>query len=386
MLGIAEFAAGILDGLLLVLLSIAVAAVPFGTVVLQATRRPPGDPGVARTGRLLARAAVGLALCQAALLGIKVFVLRSYLGAEAVPLFAATPQARAGLARLLVAAALGLVARRIAGRTDDPRRWSTAGLLAVAMLVAGAWLTHATSRLEDRGGLMALTVAHQAATGVWVGGVLLLALLWGRARVAASPADAAAFEGAVGRFWRLAIPAFALAVATGLPLTVSYLGSWQALVGSGPGSLLLGKLALVSLAGGLGGATFLAARGRPAGAAVDPAVGSQDAAFVSVEALLLVGALFTAAALASQPPAVDTTETHATLAEVATTFAPKWPTVRTPSVAAKLAATADPLAVVGWERTATAYSWSNFSHNVAGLVVLPMAILMLLAPRARWAR
>ncbi|MFM7142457.1 MAG: hypothetical protein ACKO2K_11160, partial [Alphaproteobacteria bacterium] len=130
MLGIAEFAAGILDGLLLVLLSIAVAAVPFGTVVLQATRRPPGDPGVARTGRLLARAAVGLALCQAALLGIKVFVLRSYLGAEAVPLFAATPQARAGLARLLVAAALGLVARRIAGRTDDARRWSTAGLLA----------------------------------------------------------------------------------------------------------------------------------------------------------------------------------------------------------------------------------------------------------------
>lgn len=386
MLGIAEFAAGILDGLLLVLLAIAVAAVPWATVVLRATGRPTGDPAAVRTAVLLARAAAGLALCEAALLAIKWLVLRGYLGAEALPRFAATPQARAGLARFAGALALAACARRVAVRTDDASRWALAGALVAVVLVAGGWLTHATSRLEDRGWLMALTVAHQAATGAWAGGVMLLALLWGRSRVVASPSEAATFEEAVARFWRMAIPAFALSLATGLPLTVAYLGSWQALVGSGPGSLLLGKLALVSFAGGLGGATFLAARGRPPGAPLDPAVGAQDAAFVSVEALLLVGALFAAAALASQPPAVDTPETHATLAEVARTFAPKWPTVRTPSVAAKLAATADPLAVVGWERTATAYSWSNFSHNVAGLVVLPMAILMLLSSRARWAR
>jgi len=384
-LGIAEFAGGLLDGLLLVLLSVVVAAVPWSTVVLQATRRPAGDRPVVRAARILGFAALGLAACELMLLATKLLALRSYLGDEALPRFAATPQARAGLARAVLSTALAVAARRISARSDDPRRWVVAGGLAAAVLVAGAWLTHATSRLDGRAALMALTVAHQAATGAWAGGVLLLALLWGRDRVGSSPADAAAFESAVARFWRLAIPAFLLSVATGLPLTFSYLGSWQALVGSGPGSLLLGKLALVSIAGGLGGATFLAARNRPPGA-VDPAVGSQDAAFVSVEALLLVGALFTAAALASQPPAVDTPETHATLAEVATTFAPKWPTVRTPSVAAKLAATADPLAVVGWERTATAYSWSNFSHNVAGLVVLPMALLMLLAPRARWAR
>ncbi len=386
MLGIAEFTAGILDGLLLVLLSVVVASVPWGTIVLRATHRPAGDPVAVRTARLLARGALGLALCEAALLAIKLLVLRSYLGPDALSRFAATPQARAGLARLVAAVALAVAARFVAARTDDRGRWALAASLVGAVLIAGAWLTHATSRLEDRGWLMALTVAHQAATGAWAGGVLLLALLWGRARVAESPPEAAAFEDAVARFWRVAIPAVALSVATGLPLTVAYLGSWQALVGSGPGSLLLGKLALVSLAAGLGGATFLSARSRPAGASRDPAVGAQDAAFVSVEALLLVGALFTAAALASQPPAVDTTETQATLAEVATTFAPKWPTLRTPSVAAKLAATADPLAVVGWERTATAYSWSNFSHNVAGLVVLPMAILMLLSPRARWAR
>ena len=385
MLGIAEFGGGLLDGLVLVLLSLVVASVPWGLVVLRATRCERGDPVVVRAASLLERSALGLALCQAGLLAVKLLLLRSYLGSDALALFGATAQARAAVARLLLALVLAVAARRLRARTDDPSRWAFVGATVLAILVAGAWLTHATSRLEDRGWLMALTVAHQAATGAWVGGVLHLALLWRRGRADASTAEAASFAGAVDSFSRVALPAVALSIATGVPLAAAYLGSWQALVGSGPGSLLLGKLALVGLALCLGGSTFLAARraSRPSPAR---RAGGRDAAFVSVEALLLVGALFAAASLASQPPAVDTVETQATLAEVATTFAPKWPTLHTPSVATKRAAATDPLAVVGWQRSSTEYSWSNFSHNVAGLVVLPMAVCMLLAPRARWAR
>src|SRR5262249_21393506 len=43
--------------------------------------------------------------------------------------------------------------------------------------------------------------------------------------------------------------------------------------------------------------------------------------------------------------------------------------------------TVDPLAVVGWERTATAYSWSNFSHNVSGLFLLAMSVVALAGHR-----
>src|SRR4029453_2427806 len=68
-------------------------------------------------------------------------------------------------------------------------------------------------------------------------------------------------------------------------------------------------------------------------------------------------------------------------------FRPKLPALRTPSVDTMLRTTADPYAAVGGERTHAAYSWSNFSHNVAGLVLLAMSLLAVAAsrPGLRWA-
>jgi putative copper resistance protein D len=106
------------------------------------------------------------------------------------------------------------------------------------------------------------------------------------------------------------------------------------------------------------------------------------------EILVLGLLLFAAATLASQPPAVDVTTERATPAEVAEVFAPKWPTLRTPSLDDKRRDGSDPYAVVGGERSATAYQWSNFSHNVAGLALGAMAVLALVAGAggARWTR
>jgi putative copper resistance protein D len=105
---------------------------------------------------------------------------------------------------------------------------------------------------------------------------------------------------------------------------------------------------------------------------------------VEAEMFVLVIVLFTAATLGAQPPAVDVIGERATATEVVEVFRPKIPSLRTPSLDAKRQASAgDPFAVVGGERTATAYQWSNFSHNVAGLVVGAMAILALVASTGR---
>src|SRR5262249_7853979 len=69
-------------------------------------------------------------------------------------------------------------------------------------------------------------------------------------------------------------------------------------------------------------------------------------------------------------------------------FQPKWPALHTPSVQIMQQSSADPYAAVGAERAYEDYSWSNFSHNVAGLGLLAMSLLALAAarPRGRWAR
>jgi putative copper resistance protein D len=105
-------------------------------------------------------------------------------------------------------------------------------------------------------------------------------------------------------------------------------------------------------------------------------------ALATVEAIVLASVLFTAASLATQPPPVDTPGERATLAEVLEVFRPKLPTLRTPPMTTMIADASDPLAVVGGERTLAAYQWSNFSHNVAGLLLLAMS-LGALAARAR---
>ncbi|MCW5891416.1 MAG: CopD family protein [bacterium] len=380
MLALADFADGLLRGTVLVALAVLVGAVPWGLVVLRATRRAPDDPGARRAAGLVVGFAVVLAACQATLLGLKTVVLTSNVGPEAFGAFAHTLQFRGGAARLVLALAVIGIGLLLRAAPNDGRRWAALGLADLALLGAGAALVHAAGRLEHRGALMALTVLHQAAGIVWVGGLVQLVAL---GRLAQRDTRAAAlWPDAVGRFARVAIAAVVLATLASLPLVWIYVGALGGLVGSGYGSLVVAKLALMGAALAFGARNFFAGRRR------DGADGRRTPALVEAEALLLVTLVFTAAALASQPPSVDTPETQATPAELAEVFRPKWPTLTTPSIATKRAQTADPLAVVGNERTPTAYSWSNFSHNVAGVFLLVMSLLALLGTSryARWAR
>jgi putative copper resistance protein D len=122
----------------------------------------------------------------------------------------------------------------------------------VSLLAAsGAWLTHATGRVEYRPALMALTALHQMAAAVWIGGLAQLAAYWWLSRRQA--AVDALWPEVVGRFSPLAMASVVTAVLTALPLTWTYTGSISGLVGTGYGALVLTKAML------LGAALLLAA-------------------------------------------------------------------------------------------------------------------------------
>ena len=379
-----EFAQGLLDGTLLVALAVAVGGIPWALVVLRARQRAADDPMVRQAARLVVGGALALAVCQVLELAIKISVLEDLLGTSALTRFAETVQFRAGALRAVLGAALAGAGLWVVRRPNAGTRWAVAAVLAAMLLVAGAWLVHGAARLEDRESLMALTALHQAAAAVWVGGLVQLAALTRLRR--RDPRVDAAWPEVVGRFGRVALASLALLLVAGLPLAVRYVGSWNGLVGTGYGSLLGAKIALTLVVLGFGGFNYLA--GRRAARGHPETVRERTPAFVQAETILLVALVFIATALSSQPPAIDTPGDQATLAEVVETFRPKWPTLTTPSLAEKRKHESDPLAVVGGERTATEYSWSNFSHNVAGLFLLPMSLVALAAhgARSRWAR
>ena len=135
----------------------------------------------------------------------------------------------------------GVVAARPASRGSRAR--SSSGLLAGLIATSGAWLTHAAGRIEHGGSLMLLTVAHQLGAAVWVGGLVQLGALWRLGRH--DPGAAAAWPVLVRRFSTLAAVAVGALVLSALPLTWAYTGSWPALVGTGYGSLVLTKAALL---------------------------------------------------------------------------------------------------------------------------------------------
>jgi putative copper resistance protein D len=191
----------------------------------------------------------------------------------------------------------------------------------------------------------------------------------------------------VARFSRVALTSVVALCLLALPLARAYVGSFAGLVGTGYGALVLTKIALLAAALVLAAGNFGSVRRyrRHGGAA---GVGARVPIHVEGETILAMVLLFTAASLSSQPPARDITHERASVGEVVEVFRPKIPALRTPSVRTMLGDDSDPHAVAGGQRSAAAYSWSNFSHNVSGLALLAMSALALagIASGWRWTR
>jgi copper resistance protein D len=381
---VAELLDTFLRAAVLVGVSLVLGGVVWALAVLRPWQLTVPDAAIRRAATIVATGAVIVAAGQTLLLVAKALVLSETFGRTAVADFAATLHFTASTGRVLIAGAVAGAVLWLRRALRAPRRWGAVTVLAALLTASGAWLTHATGRLDDRATLMALTAFHQAGVAVWLGGLVQLAACWRLSRY--HPAVDALWATLLGRFSRLALGSVVLLVLSALPLAWMYTGSIGGLVGTGYGTLILTKTAL------LGAVLWLAARNRHAvrQAREAPLAASLRARLpylVEAEVIVLAMIVLTAVTLSAQPPAVDVASAdRATLDEVLEVFRPKLPSLYTPSIELMRQSRAA-AAQRDRERSVDAYRWSNYSHNVAGLILLgtsAVALVGAIAGAAGW--
>ncbi len=368
--------AGFLDvvfrGLALCGQAMAIGGIFFALFVLRpAARRIPAlEPLLRRALALIALGAAGVAAGQALSLATQVGVLADESGWPLRELLA-TSYFQASLLR--IAACAGLIVGCRALRRRDPRGGWIALLALGLVLGAGSALTsHAAGRIEYRGVLLGLDGLHQIAVAAWVGGLVHLTVaVYGRSTEPWPPL-------ALRRFSALALASVATLMATGLALTIFYVDGVYALLGTAYGMMILTKVVILGGLVALGALNLAAVRRLPDSPDMLP---PRLRRFVEVELGLGVTVLFAAASLTSLPPAVDVVKDRATIAEVATRFTPRPPTLSSPRIADM------PVDDRNAPRTDADRAWSEYNHHFAGFFVVTMGLLAVLqAGGARWAR
>jgi putative copper resistance protein D len=274
--------------------------------------------------------------------------------------------------------------------TTLPARWL---LVPTVAAITGAALTsHAFARIESRPLLLFCTGLHQLATAAWIGGLpwLLIVLGCGSEQFALRVAR---------RFSPLAFVSVSVLIGAGIALSREYVGGVEGIYGTSYGVMLVTKIILLSVVLLLGATNFrLLRRASSAQATITRIVRRTT----EVETAIGITIILVASSMASQPPAVDLTEGRVSLGQMADRFTPRWPRLQTPPPAALSPATplnieesrrfGRPLSFAGvpeyTSNTAADIAWSEYNHNWAGLCVLAMGALALIAQmrRGRWAR
>jgi putative copper export protein/methionine-rich copper-binding protein CopC len=162
-------------------------------------------------------------------------------------LLTASASGKVALVRLLLVALLTLLAA-------FPSRFLAWTVGAAGVLTTYALEGHALS--SGSGLTTAFQIAHSLSAGIWLGGLLLLAL-------AARGAEPGALRAGARAFAPLAAVAFAISVGTGLPVAFREVGDWYFLRWSDYGRVVILKAGFVLLVGLAGAVTWwLARRGR----------------------------------------------------------------------------------------------------------------------------
>lgn len=149
--------------------------------------------------------------------------------------------------RFFLALSLALALRFQGRRSDASPRWQVACVVALALSFLGslAWSGHASGTPGIAGELhISADVLHLIAAGVWVGGLLPLALLFAAARRTTNVAVASIARDATRQFSRLGVIAVGTLLVTGVINTCVLVGNVPALVGTDYGRLLLVKMCL----------------------------------------------------------------------------------------------------------------------------------------------
>jgi putative copper resistance protein D len=338
--------------------------------------------------RWIRRAAIALAVMQISYVLANSMILRQS---------ADMPLREVLGANFVLAGLIGIVAAFTVIALTSPTRASsyTDLLLPAAAIIASSVMTsHAMARLDYRVPLVAFTALHQGATAVWLGGLpyLLIAI-----RRAPTPEFARQLS---ARFSQLALVSVAVLASAGLVLGFAYVGSFKAVYGTSYGAMVATKVLLFGLLLFLGALNFQLVRRGPASSIL-----ASLKRFGEAEIGIGITVILTAASLTSLPPAADLTHDRVTGPEIIARMFPRTPRFASPSVqelpeeiyaAQKKAFEAGSLSTESYvpgqtgtrPNTPAEKAWSEYNHHWAGIVVLAMGLLALVAQagKASWAR
>ncbi|WP_374089742.1 copper resistance D family protein [Methylomicrobium lacus] len=379
MAGIADFLDSLIGGFDLICFCLTVGSLFWGLFVLRPWEQQHGYNAALlhRTTTLLYKGGFYLAGAQLFKIILKIWLMTAVLERWPFPEFAETTQFIGGVIRTVLALALACYCRQVLHQhADSKTHWITASIVALPMIISGAWLVHAAGRFDNKAMLMALTVAHQLAAAAWIGGVLQLVNVWllkYREQIQAN-----LWPFLLKRFSIFGIASVSLLLISGTPIALQYITTWNGLVGTGYGNLLMVKCALLSLA--LGFAWLNRSAVLAYGISGDVTRLTRSVPYyIEAETFILITLLFTAASLASQPPAIDIPSLTATWQEVLNTFHPQIPQTTSPTHTALIAGEAGRVAIIGQVPSIAATEWSNYNHNIAGIFLTSMSFFAMLS-------
>jgi len=346
---------------------VALGGAAFSLAVLRRARTGDSARALDLTLALAALGALLAALAQAGTLAALAAALADSRGWPVAALLSSTV-GRSGLIRItfaLIAAGAALGCRRAPGSlTRGMILLIAAGFLSLT----GTLATHAVGWVGSTLWTTVVSVFHQAAAGAWIGGLVCAAAL-------ALRPDGDLPEAWLRPFSALAATAVATIALTGAALSLQYITTPAAALGTSYGAMVLTKVTLFAALLVLG-----ALNHRALGAGGPGAVVLRRR--LEVEAGLAIVVIFLAASIGAAPPAVDVGAQTATLAEIRSVLAPQWPRLDAPSLA-ELAAASD-LGNASAPRSAEETAWSEFGHHVAGSFIVTMGVLAILE-RTGWA-
>jgi putative copper resistance protein D len=392
MQGLANFIDDFLGGLILISYALVVGSLFWSAFILKVwSDRPAVSSAIIRRAlSVMLFGAISLAAMQGAKLVIKGLVLWGVLGELPMADYLGTVQFQAGLARFVLSLGIFWLSSQLLIDPDNRKQWNGLALLCVPLVIAGAWLVHAVGRFENREPLMLITLLHQLAAAIWFGGVAQLLALW---RLGYQEEEARQFwPPAIVRFGLMGMTSVVLLLLTGLPLAINYVASWKGLFGTGYGSLVITKVFLLFVALGFALINHRAGK-RWRDQQESGPLKRKVPYYIEAEAFILVGILFIAATLSSQPPSEDIAnnpELTANVSEVGEMFTPRLPKIASPSHEELIAGEAGRVAVVKKVPSVAATEWSDYNHNISGIFLTVRGLMAMLSyipsPAFRWAR
>jgi len=379
MAGIADFLDSLIGGLALICYSLTIGGLFWGLFVLRPWNNQDGYNVVLlqKTITLIYKGGFLLAAAQLFKIILKIWLMTAVLERWPFPEFAGTAQFIGGIVRTILTVVLAAYCYQYLSKNAfSKQHWITAVIVSLPMIISGAWLVHGAGRFENQVILMSLTVIHQLAAAAWIGGIFQLVNLWLLRQN--KQVSVELWPLMLRRFSKFGIASVAMILISGVPIAWQYIDTWNGLVGTGYGNLLMVKVTLLALA--LGFAWLNKSAVLEYGVSGDHyALNNRVPYYIEAETFVLITLLFTAASLASQPPSIDISNLTASWQEVLNTFNPQIPQTSSPSHTALIAGEAGRVAIIDQVPSMAATEWSNYNHNIAGIFLTTMSFFAMLS-------